>query len=285
MTKENICNILSIFAGVERIVTDKPSDMQFEQKSGIANLVTRTDKQLDAYITKCLTNLFPDATVISEESSDDAKCNPKATLKFVVDPLDGTTNYTNNWPHTVSIGVIENNELVAGFIYDVLAGTIYVGQKDCGVFLIPINKLDDELTPVERPVYSQTKIKKAVINFDTPYGAEAFKTTLEMYSKLYHSGASMKTVGPISLDVLKTALGKENRPHDYNHATWHTEVRAWDLCAATCILRELGGEITSLEDGRPLSTKTLSNPDARISFIACGSEELRTNIYKKFKNF
>lgn len=284
MTKENISNILSIFAGVERIVTDKPSDIQFDQKSGITNLVTQTDKQLDTYLTQCLNHLFPDAAVISEESSDSTECNSKATLKFVVDPLDGTTNYTNNWPHTVSIGVIENNELIAGFIYDVFSSIVYVGQKNCGVFSIPVNRLDDELTPVKKPIYSQTEIKKAVISFDTPYSAEAFKTTLAMYSELYHSGASMKTVGPISLDVLKTALGKENRPHDYNHATWHTEVRAWDLCAATCILRELGGEIISTENGKPLSVEILSDVNARISFIACGSETLRYNLYEKFKN-
>lgn len=103
-----------------------------------------------------------------------------------------------------------------------------------------------------------------------------------MTSELYNSGASLKTVGPISLDVLKTALGRENRPTDYNAATWHSEVRAWDLAAATCILRELGGEIIG-KDGKPLSIQTLTSPSARIAFIASGSEPLRTALYEKYK--
>ena len=121
-----------------------------------------------------------------------------------MDPLDGTTNFTNNWPHTVSIGIIKDSELASGII------------------------------------------------------------------------------GPISLDILKTALGKENRPNDFNAATWHTEVRAWDIAAATCILRELGGEIVG-KDGKPLNINTLSNPNASIAFIASGSEKLIDELYTIYK--
>ena len=138
------------------------------------------------------------------------------------------------------------------------------------------------LIKVKQPIYNKSEIKKAVISYDVPYGNEAFKQTQEMCSKLYHKGASLKIVGPISLDILKMALGKENKPKDYNFATWHMEVRSWDLAAVTCILRELGGEIIG-KYGTPLSIETLTSPSEKITFFASGNENLRNEIFKEYK--
>lgn len=274
-----VSKVLPLFSEIKNILQTK--NISVEEKNGVGNFVTQVDKQIEEYIRFSLLELFPDSQVIGEEASENHVQNkPNSNLKFIVDPLDGTTNFTNGWPHTVSIGIIQNNELISGIIYDVLTGTIYTGIKGAGVMECNIDDITN-LKKVTLPSYSQTTVKKAPISYDTPYGKEAFKVTLEMINELYQSGASLKTVGPISLDVLKTALGSENRPHDYNAATWHTEVRAWDLAAATCILRELGGEIIG-KDGKPLSTETLSNPNARILFFASGSERILEELYSKY---
>lgn len=280
----SICNItskaLSLFPEIKKMLSSENS-ISIEEKSGIGNFVTNTDKQLDEFIKINLLKLYPQATVISEES--ESTINPiPSNLKFVVDPLDGTTNFTNGWPHTVSIGIIQDNQLSAGILYDVLSNTIYTGISGIGVTKCMADDITNQIK-IEKPSYSHNSIKKSPISYDTPYGSNAFELTIEMSSKLYHSGASLKTVGPISLDVLKTALGKENRPHDYNAATWHTEVRAWDLAAATCILRELGGDIIG-KDGKPLTAEILSSPTARISFIASGSDKLRAELYETYKS-
>lgn len=272
-------NILSLFPEIQYILENK--NWNIEEKDGIGNFVTSVDKKLENYLKNNISKMFPDAQIISEESSDNSN-NIDSNLKFIIDPLDGTTNYTNNWPHTISIGIINNNELVGGIIYDALNTTIYTGIKNYGVSYCNINNINEQKF-IKKPEYSVSKIKKAVISYDTPYGKDAFQITQKMYSELYHSGASLKTVGPISLDVLKTALGKENRPIDYNLATWHTEVRAWDLAAATCILRELGGEIIG-KDGKPLSVKTLSSPNEKIAFIACGNKELLKELFLNFES-
>lgn len=274
-----VSKVLPLFSKIKNILQTK--DISVEEKNGVGNFVTQVDKQIEEYIRFSLLELFPDSQVIGEEASEHHVQNkPNSNLKFIVDPLDGTTNFTNGWPHTVSIGIIQNNELISGIIYDALNGTIYTGIKGAGVMECNIDDITN-LKKVAPPSYPQTTVKKAPIAYDTPYGKEAFKVTLEMINELYQSGASLKTVGPISLDVLKTALGSENRPHDYNAATWHTEVRAWDLAAATCILRELGGEIIG-KDGKPLSTETLSNPNARILFFASGSERILEELYSKY---
>ena len=273
--KEVLSKILTMMSSTQDILERK--NIESEEKTGIGNIVTRTDKDLEAFIKTKLQSDFPDAQIISEESAEETEIKAFNGLKFIVDPLDGTTNFTNGWPHTIAIGIVNNNELAGGVIYDVLDSKVYCGIRGGGVYYCDIDNILD-LKPVIPPKHETDQIKKSVISFDTPYGSKAFDRTMEMYKKLYKDGASLKTVGPISLDVLKTALGKENRPTDYNNAVWHEEVRAWDLAAATAILRELGGEIIG-RDGKPLSTETLSSPTAKIAFIASGNPRMIENIY------
>lgn len=275
--KKITMEVLGLFPEIDKILNR--TEINIDEKSGIGNIVTRTDKIIESYLKNSITTIFPNSQVIAEESSD--LLTEEKDLKFIIDPLDGTTNYTNSWPHSVAIGCIKNNELISGIVYDVLNKTIYVGIINEGVVKYSINSIEVQ-EKIISPLYLDEDIKKSVICYDTPYGKDAFDLTQRMCYELYSSGASLKTVGPISLDVLKTALGKENRPHDYNMATWHMEVRAWDLAASTCILRELGGEIIG-KDGVPLSLDILSSPSAMISFIACGNSNLRLKIFEKLE--
>ena len=278
--KEVLSKVLTTISTTKDILNKR--NIESEEKTGIGNIVTRTDKDLEAFIKTKLHSDFPDAQIISEESAEETKISHSDGLKFIVDPLDGTTNFTNGWPHSIAIGIINDNELTGGVIYDVLDKKVYCGIKGGGVYCCDIDNILD-LKPVIPPKHETDQIAKAVISFDTPYSLEAYARTKEIHDKLYKAGASLKTIGPISLDVLKTALGKENRPNDYNNAVWHEEVRAWDLAAATAILRELGGEIIG-RDGKPLSTETLSSPTAKISFIASGNPRMIENIYNIRKN-
>lgn len=274
-SKEIVSMVLSIMPKTKEILTN--GNTAINEKEGIGNIVTATDKKLEEYIKRMLLEKFPGSQVISEESAEETKLDNNRNLKFIVDPLDGTTNYTNGWPHAIAIGIANSNDLEGSVIYDVLSSQIYFAIKGKGAFICDIDDIL-KFKPITKPKYEIEDIKKAVISYDTPYGAEAFKITREMMTLLYHSGASLKTVGPISLDVLKTALGRENRPNDYNNAVWHTEVRAWDLAASTVILRELGGEIIG-NDGKPLSLEKLTSPDERISFMASGNSKMLEKLY------
>ena len=278
--KEILSKILPIMVKANEILNEK--DISIEEKSGINNIVTSTDKKLDNLIRKYLKIEFPDSQIISEECAENFSIEYKNEVLFIVDPLDGTTNYTNGWPYTISIGIINNNELYGGIIYEVLSGKIYCGINGHGVYYCYIHDISN-LKPVIKPKYEKDNLKKSVISYDVPYGVDAFNSTLKIANDLYHSGVSLKTVGPTSLDLLKTALGKENRPTDYNDADFHTEVRSWDLAAGTAILRELGGEILG-KNGKPLSVEILSSPLAKISFVASGNHKLLESLYAIFSN-
>lgn len=276
--KKIVESALKLFPKINNILESTKIDI--DEKEGIGNIVTRTDKLIENYLKKSLSEIFPDAEIVAEESENTIQ--EKKDLKFIIDPLDGTTNYTNSWPHTVSIGIIKSNELIGGIIYDVLNNVIYSSVKGEGVRKCEISNIANQIE-IKRTAYLNNRIKKSIISYDTPYDKDAYRKTQSMCYELYLEGASLKTVGPISLDILKTALGRENLPNEYNAATWHFEVRAWDLAAATCILRELGGEIIG-KDGNPLPIETLSDPMAKIAFIASGNKELSLKLYEKMKN-
>ncbi len=278
--KEIVLKVLSILPKTKEILNSR--DFTSEEKEGVANIVTSTDKKLEEYLKGSLLKMFPYSQVIAEESAEEIKLEDNAGLKFIVDPLDGTTNFTNGWPHAVAIGIVNNNELSGGIIYDVIAETVYSAIKDKGVYTCNIDDIAN-LKSVVTPKHETEKIKKAVITFDTPaYSAEDFNMTREMMTKLYLDGASLKVVGPIALDVTKTALGKENRPYDYANAVFHLGVRSWDLAASTAILRELGGEIIGI-DGKPLSIETLTSPTEKIAFIASGNLRMLEELYEIYK--
>lgn len=276
--REIVLKVLNILPKTKEIFDTV--NIEVEEKDGTGNFVTSVDKKLENYFKKTLLEIFSTAQIIAEESAEEVKKIDDFKLKFVIDPLDGTTNYTNGWPHATSIGIVNNNEIIGGIIYEVLENRVYVGIKDEGVYESNINNILN-LKKIRKPIYDRSSIKKTVISYDIPYGSEAFEQTKEMCSKLYYDGASLKAVGPIALDILKMALGKENRPKDYNSATWHMEVRAWDLAGVTCILRELGGEIIG-KDGLPLSIETLTSPSEKITFFASGNEALRNELFKRY---
>lgn len=271
--------IMPIFPKIKKLFSNT-NNIIIEEKDGVGNYVTNLDKKIDEYIHISLNNIFPNATIISEETDNNNL--DENELIFIVDPLDGTTNYINNWPYTVAIGIINNKELICGIIYDVLKEKIYSGIKNYGVFECSIDNIFEQ-KQLEKPEYKDN-IKKSIICHDTPYGAKAFEKTLKLYNELYTENASIKAVVPISLDVLKTALGKKNRANDYEDAVWHMEVRSWDLAAATCILREFGGDVIDCKTGKSISIDTLINSTSKISFIASGSKNLRQEIYKIYKN-
>lgn len=293
MTEQNkilLCDTLCIIPGVKSILDNAEKALSIETKDGVSNIVTNVDKALEDYITKSIKARYKNAAVIGEETSESlSEADLQAPLKFVVDPLDGTTNYTNGWPHTVSIGIVYGDELVGGVVYDVLSDRVYFAQKGEGAFVTQsgdilvtqalVEYFDDyrnidRLAPMKPYEREYKDIPRSVISTDQAYERDVNLEAQEYEDILYTMGASNKKVGPVSLDVVKTALGPQYRKGQYNHGVWHFQVRPWDLAGATCILRELGGEIIDKSTGEPLAVDALTDPNRKIGFFASGSPEL-----------
>ena len=109
--EEIISKILPIMLEIKNALNTK--DINYEEKVGISNFVTSVDNIIEKIIITKLQEFFPDAQIISEESAQNAIMNENSSLKFIIDPIDGTTNFTNGWPHTVAIGIIQDNKLAS----------------------------------------------------------------------------------------------------------------------------------------------------------------------------
>ena len=159
--KEIVLKVLSILPKSKEIL-DNRDNITSEEKEGVANIVTSTDKKLEEYLKGTLLKMFPNSQVIAEESAEETKLEDNVELKFIVDPLDGTTNFTNDWPHAIAIGIVNNNELSGGVLYDHIARTVYSSIKDKGVYVCDIDDMAN-LKSVVKPKHETEKIKKSVI--------------------------------------------------------------------------------------------------------------------------
>ena len=164
--REIVLKVLSILPKTKEILNIR--DITSEEKEGVANIVTSTDKKLEEYLKGTLSKMFPNSQVVAEESAEESKFEDDSELKFIIDPLDGTTNFTNGWPHAIAIGIVNNNQLSGGILYDVIAGTVYSAIKDKGVYVCDIDDIAN-LKSVVKPKHETEKIKKSVITFDTPF--------------------------------------------------------------------------------------------------------------------
>lgn len=106
-------DILETLSKASKIIEEK-KDLKVTRKGGNGNYVTSLDIKLESAITLELKKLYPEARIISEEADVSNAQSIDSTLQFVIDPLDGTSNYIKNWPATICIAAIFEDELVFG---------------------------------------------------------------------------------------------------------------------------------------------------------------------------
>lgn len=276
-----ISNLKNIMKEADAFIR-KNRKLEIRSKEGNGNLVTSVDIKLNEYITHKLNEIYPEAEIISEEMQNIGQKN--SSLKFVIDPIDGTSNFLKGWPCSVSIGAIFKEELVAGMILDINSRDVYYATKNGGAYRYNLSN-SNKIIKININKSKINDIQKAIVSYDFPYSDVAFDNTQKVVASLYRNGAKLKTIGPISLEILKCGLGKNNRQNDYNDVCFHLEVRPWDVAAATCIIRELGFELYSLKNNAtPIDINELVDKEATIAFVATNSEILATHIYNEYNH-
>lgn len=234
MDLQNICNQLETVAKkAGQFIRDerlKISDEDIELK-GKASLVTYVDKNAEQMIVDALREILPEAGFITEEGTagEDGE-----TLKWVIDPLDGTTNFIHGiFPHSVSIGLVENDKPVAGVVYEVGQDELFKAWKGGGAYLNgkPISvskssKHEDVLLATGFPYY----------NFDM---LDSYLRLLEFFMM---ETRGMRRMGSAAVDLAYVACGRFDG--FFEHA-----LHAWDVAAGIIILQEAGGKVTDFKGG------------------------------------
>ena len=161
-----------------------------------------------------------------------------AETVFIVDPLDGTTNYLHGYPqYAVSIGAVHDGELSAGAVLDVPRNVLYVARRGAGAFR------DDQ--PIRVSALRDPTL--ALIGTGFPFKhLDRLEEYLRQFTSITRGTAGIRRAGSAALDLVDVACGRFE-------GFWELSLAPWDIAAGLLLVREAGGRVTDLrgEEVRP----------------------------------
>ena len=208
--------------------------LNIEQKDRF-DFVTNADKQAEQSVLDVIRKNHPDHAILAEESAGDfsGAAQTKGVL-WVVDPLDGTTNYIHGFPHVaVSVAAVENGQPRAGAIIDVTRHEEFTAARGEGVFL---NQQPVKTSPVKEP-------GQALLLTGFPFRQKhRLKPYLELFAELFEQMSGIRRAGTASLDLAYVAAGRAE-------AFWEMGLKPWDLAAGILMVQEAGGLVSDFDGG------------------------------------
>ena len=207
---------------------ERPNDPSLWGLKGTADFVTQVDRDCEEMIAEKLLGDFPDSVVMGEEFSPDVGSSLSG-VTWVVDPLDGTTNYLHDYPaYAVSIAAMTDDSLVAGVVVDVLRDRVYNaylgGGARCNETAIQVSSVHE--------------IPKALIGTGFPFRSlHLLPRYLQQFTKILTSTSGVRRAGAAALDLIDVAAGRLD-------GFWELALAPWDVAAGTLIVREAGGIVS-----------------------------------------
>ena len=202
-------------------------------EKGAADFVTYVDTEAEARILERIHASFPDHAVLAEEGSAAATAAPDRPL-WIVDPLDGTTNFLHGYPaYSASVAVALNGELLAGAVVSGATGQAWTATRGGGAFL--------DGAPIR--VSALTHFRHALIGTGFPFKhLELLPEYLEQFRRVLPRTAGIRRGGSAALDLCHVATG-------WFDGFWELWLAPWDVAAGALILTEAGGTISRLDGG------------------------------------
>jgi myo-inositol-1(or 4)-monophosphatase len=195
------------------------------------SLVSYVDKEAERILVKGLSKVLPEALFITEE--DTVANNMDAELTWIIDPLDGTSNFLHHIPHfAVSVGLKQGDQIVCGLVLSVVSGELFTASLGHGAYL------NDKLIQV-----SQTdKVENAVIATGFPYQVKDEQPLMNTLSELMLRARGIRRFGAAALDLAFVAAGRFD-------AYYETSLNAWDVAAGVLLITEAGGQVADFRNG------------------------------------
>ena len=196
---------------------------------GEIDLVTQFDRRSQNLIVKALTAKFPDFGILSEEN---VSHNTDLPVKWIIDPLDGTTNFVHGLPiWSISIALEISGEILLGVVYDPTRGEMFSAIKKCGAFL---NKKKIKVSKIK-------KLSRSLLITGFPYDIRRSKdNNLNHFNNFAVRAQAVRRLGSAALDLCYTACGRFD-------GYWELKLSPWDQVAGFLILKEAGGKVTDFQ--------------------------------------
>lgn len=200
-----------------------------------SDVVTVADGQSEAYIIERIKSLYPSHSILSEESGGQEKSDD---WRWVIDPIDGTTNFSAGIPFCcVSIGIEYDGRPMVGVVYDPLTDELFTAVRGEGAFL--------NGSPISAS--SNHRLDRAVVSSGFPVDkGENPDNNLDNVSRVMPLVRGFRRLGSAAMDMCYVAAG-------YLDAYWEMNLHRWDVSAASLIVEEAGGVIEEYRSDRNIS--------------------------------
>jgi len=198
-------------------------------EKGRHDFVTDADRMAERLIAETLTSAVAGSTVLGEELTPGAA--PSGDVVWIVDPLDGTTNFLHGYPqYAVSIGALVRGALRVGVVRDVARGLTYWGATGQGAWL----------GDTALKVSTLAEPQHALVGTGFPFKRlEGFERYLRQLAAVVRASSGVRRAGSAALDLVDVAAGRFD-------AFWEPSLAPWDVAAGVVLVREAGGVVTTL---------------------------------------
>lgn len=201
-------------------------------KKGEIDLVTEADYQAEKILIEIIHRYFPGDNILSEEAGSREHASSRT---WIIDPLDGTTNFVHGFPFfAVSIGLEAEGEMVAGVVLNPVMNERFEASRGNGAFLN------------HKPIaVSQTKhLKEALLATGFPYDIrDRHEEVLSRFKKMVIAAQGVRRPGSAALDICYVSAGKLD-------GFWEQGLHPWDTAAGVIIVKEAGGSLSTFQGNR-----------------------------------
>jgi myo-inositol-1(or 4)-monophosphatase len=203
---------------------------------GPADFVSNADQRTEHILIEELTRVRPGYTIVAEETG--LHEGPDKTHRFIIDPIDGTTNFLHGVPHfAISIALEREGQLQSAVVFNPITDELFVAERSHGAYL----------NEKRLRVATRNTLSEALITTGIPFMGratdEARKRSLAEVEAVVSRTAGIRRFGSAALDCAFVAAGRFD-------GFWERDLNAWDIAAGVLLVREAGGVATNL-DGSP----------------------------------
>ncbi len=207
-------------------------------KKGIVNLVTEVDLKAEEAILERIQGSFPDHRILSEEKGaiegvSGEGVSGDAGYCWVIDPLDGTTNYSHRYPiFCVSIALEKDGKSLLGVVYNPVSGEMFTAERAKGAFL------NGERIRVS----AANTLIESLLCTGFSYERDKVRANLDLFNKACMTAQAVRRDGSAALDLCYVACGRFD-------GFWELTLHPWDVAAGKLIIEEAGGCVTDIRGG------------------------------------
>jgi len=225
-------SVIGIASEAGALLKDKFHQPHTIEYKGLINLVTEADRASEELIISKIREMYPNHDILTEESKGIAT---GSAFRWIIDPLDGTTNYAHGYPvFCVSVALEKQGEICCGAVYNPMLDEMFSAEKGAGAFLngrqIRVSDTED--------------LSKSLLTTGFPYDVrDSEENNLNHFNLMAVNVQAIRRAGAAALDMAYVAAGRFD-------GFWELKLMPWDTAAAWLLVEEAGGCVTSLS-GRP----------------------------------